>query len=34
VFRADWAFPISEGSESLPGAVFATFGQAFLLPEL
>lgn len=34
VFRADWAFPISAGSEPLPGAVFATFGQAFSMPEL
>jgi outer membrane protein assembly factor BamA len=34
VFRADWAFPLSAGYETLPGALFVTFGQAFLMPEL
>lgn len=34
VFRVDWATPLSEGYEPIPGAVFATFGQAFSMPEL
>lgn len=34
LFRADWAFPLSKGSRSLPGSLFVSFGQAFLMPEL
>jgi outer membrane protein assembly factor BamA len=34
VFRVDWATPLSAGYDPLPGAFFATFGQAFSMPEL
>ena len=34
VFRVDWGTPLSAGYDPLPGALFATFGQAFSLPEL
>jgi hypothetical protein len=34
VFRADWAFPLSTGSQALPGNLFVSFGQAFVMPEL
>jgi hypothetical protein len=34
VFRVDWGVPLSRGYDPLPGAFFATFGQAFSLPEL
>lgn len=34
VFRLDWAFPLTEGYDTLPGTLFFTVGQAFLMPEL
>ena len=35
VLRVDWGFPITGGGyEAWPGAVYATFGQAFDLPAL
>jgi hypothetical protein len=34
VFRIDWAAPLSPGYAPLPGAVYATFDQAFGMPEL
>lgn len=34
VFRVDWATPLSRGYDPIPGAFFATFGQAFSMPEL
>jgi hypothetical protein len=34
VFRVDYAFPLSPGYATLPGALFVTFGQAFAMPEL
>jgi len=34
VIRVDWGFPLSPGYSTFPGAVFATFGQAFGMPEL
>jgi hypothetical protein len=32
--RADWAFPLSPGYQTLPGAFFLTFGQAFSMPSV
>jgi hypothetical protein len=32
VLRVDWAMPLSRPNDLLPGAVFATFGQAFPMP--
>jgi hypothetical protein len=32
VFRVDWGFPLTEGYNTWPGSLFATFGQAFDMP--
>ncbi len=32
VFRVDWGFPLTEGFNTFPGSLFATFGQAFDMP--
>ena len=32
VFRIDWGFPVSDGYNTFPGSLFATFGQAFAMP--
>jgi hypothetical protein len=32
VFRIDWGFPLTEGYDTFPGSLFATFGQAFEMP--
>ncbi len=34
VFRVDWAFPLSAGAQTFPGALFFTVGQAFLMPKV
>ncbi len=34
VLRADWGFPLLDARNTWPGAVFVTFSQAFLMPEL
>ncbi len=34
VLRLDWAVPLSRPDDLLPGAFFATFGQAFAMPLL
>jgi hypothetical protein len=32
VFRVDWGFPVTDGFNTFPGSLFATFGQAFEMP--
>jgi hypothetical protein len=32
VFRIDWGFPLTDGYNTFPGSLFATFGQAFDMP--
>lgn len=32
VLRVDWAMPLSDSGDALPGSFFATFGQAFAMP--
>jgi hemolysin activation/secretion protein len=31
-FRADWGFPVEQGTLRTPGSLFVTFGQAFGMP--